>query len=347
MTLSSAPSVSVIIPVYKVERYLRDCVRSVVMQDYGNIQIILVDDGSPDSCPSICDSLASEYTNVQVMHKKNGGLSDARNCGIDRADGEYMLFLDSDDTLCENVISDLVWKAVDSDADLVIPDKYIQTVEATGKVSYKTHFSKMSFRDNPSLFAIEVIIGKGRGWRASGLLYRAAVIRDYGVQFPVGYIAEDVVFNLSFLAKARKLALYEKPTLRCLKRPGSITTSFQENLADAFLLIDSRVRDFLVETNENGEFGDRKRKELLCRNAIIYVTHMLVKGIHLPKQIRYRKINDFLDLDVVKEAFSVPNISPYFESVAALLYFRIMFSLIRTKRRKIAFCLAEMSGRIG
>lgn len=88
---------SVIIPIYKVEQYLKECIDSVLRQTYSNYEIILVDDGSPDSCPVICDEYADQFDFIKVIHKKNGGLSDARNVGLDIATGEYVIFLDSDD----------------------------------------------------------------------------------------------------------------------------------------------------------------------------------------------------------------------------------------------------------
>lgn len=91
-----AVRLSVIIPVYNVEKYLRQCVDSVLNQTFRNIQIVLVDDGSPDSCPGICDEYAQNDNRVIVIHQKNGGLSSARNAGLNCAEGEYVIFLDSD-----------------------------------------------------------------------------------------------------------------------------------------------------------------------------------------------------------------------------------------------------------
>lgn len=88
---------SIIIPVYKVERYLREAVGSVLAQTYDDYEIILVDDGSPDTCPKICDDLAENNTRIKVIHKPNGGLSDARNAGTEVAIGDYIIYLDSDD----------------------------------------------------------------------------------------------------------------------------------------------------------------------------------------------------------------------------------------------------------
>lgn len=88
---------SIIIPCYKVEKYLRQCVDSVLVQTFEDYEVIIVDDGSPDGCPAICDEYAIKDNRVKVIHKENGGLSDARNAGLDVAHGEYVMFLDSDD----------------------------------------------------------------------------------------------------------------------------------------------------------------------------------------------------------------------------------------------------------
>ena len=91
--------ISIIVPVYKVEKYLRKCVESIQAQTYCDLEIILVDDGSPDKCPQICDDLARTDRRIKVIHKENGGLSSARNVGLDKATGEYITFVDSDDTI--------------------------------------------------------------------------------------------------------------------------------------------------------------------------------------------------------------------------------------------------------
>lgn len=93
------PLISVIVPVYKVEKYLDECVESIVNQTYRNLEIILVDDGSPDNCPQMCDDWAKRDARIRVIHKENGGLSSARNAGLDVCTGEYISFIDSDDWL--------------------------------------------------------------------------------------------------------------------------------------------------------------------------------------------------------------------------------------------------------
>lgn len=114
------PLVTVIVPVYKVENYLGRCVRSIINQTYTNLEIYLVDDGSPDRCPSMCDEFAKQDSRVRVIHKKNGGLSSARNAGIDASKGEYIIFVDSDDYIEADFIEAMIICAVSGKFDIVI-----------------------------------------------------------------------------------------------------------------------------------------------------------------------------------------------------------------------------------
>lgn len=117
--MTNKPKVSIIIPVYKVEKFLDSSVESVVNQDYPNLEIILVDDGSPDKCPEICDKWAKRDNRIKVVHKVNGGVSDARNVGLDMATGDYVVFLDSDDKINSN-FSVVCEKSSMTDADIII-----------------------------------------------------------------------------------------------------------------------------------------------------------------------------------------------------------------------------------
>lgn len=132
-------TISIVVPIYKVERYLEKCVDSIIDQDYRNLEIILVDDGSPDRCPQICDEYAQKDSRVKVIHKENGGLSDARNAGIKVATGEYIAFVDSDDYLTESHISTLLYTMKKYDADISACN-YIKVYEDAGiqKVEPKT-----------------------------------------------------------------------------------------------------------------------------------------------------------------------------------------------------------------
>ena len=112
------PLVSVIVPIYKVEPYLRRCLDSIVKQTYTNLEIILVDDGSPDGCPQICDEYAARDKRIVVIHKDNGGLSDARNAGLDICKGEYISFIDSDDWVANIYIEAMLKATITNNAEI-------------------------------------------------------------------------------------------------------------------------------------------------------------------------------------------------------------------------------------
>ncbi len=125
--------ISVIIPVYKVEKYLDECVKSVVDQTYKDLEIILVDDGSPDNCPKICDEWASKDKRIKVVHKKNGGLSSARNAGLAIANGDYIGFVDSDDFINETMYEDLMQIMLSNKKNIVVSSPIIRNSD--GKFS--------------------------------------------------------------------------------------------------------------------------------------------------------------------------------------------------------------------
>ena len=120
MSLDNYPLISIIVPVYKVEKYLKKCIDSILNQTYKNYELILVDDGSPDCCPIICDNYAEKNDRVIVIHKQNGGLSDARNTGIAIAKGDFICFVDSDDYVSEDFCELLLNAVLKSNADMAI-----------------------------------------------------------------------------------------------------------------------------------------------------------------------------------------------------------------------------------
>lgn len=113
------PSISIVVPVYKVENYLSHCIESLINQTYRNIEVILIDDGSPDRCSEMCDSYSKKDPRVKALHKRNGGLSDARNVGLLKATGEFVLFVDSDDYIALDTCEELL-KGIKQDADIVV-----------------------------------------------------------------------------------------------------------------------------------------------------------------------------------------------------------------------------------
>ena len=128
------PLISVIVPVYKTEKYLNKCIESIVNQTYENLEIILVDDGSPDNCPSICDSWAEKDKRIKVIHKENAGVSAARNSALEIFSGKYVSFVDSDDWIDNDCIEYLYNSVVSTGADVVCACIYYEYLNKKGKV---------------------------------------------------------------------------------------------------------------------------------------------------------------------------------------------------------------------
>lgn len=210
------PLISVIVPVYKVEAYLRPCVESILGQSYTNMEIILVDDGSPDGCPAICDELAAKDGRVQVIHKPNGGLSDARNAGMAASTGEYLMFVDSDDLLPENAVQTLMQIALQDGADLVIGGHARfdeQPPHISGTASQRVILS-----------AEEAMADMLRGGCAAwARVYRRSI--HEGIEFPVGEINEDEAIVLGLYERCGTIAKTDAVVYFYRCRPESITTA--------------------------------------------------------------------------------------------------------------------------
>lgn len=339
--IPNADLVSVIIPVYNTEKYLVDAVQSVLHQSYRNIEIILVDDGSPDHAPALCDELAEKYENIRVLHKENGGLSSARNAGTDIASGVFLLYLDSDDTLSEKAVEELVKVAVQNGSDAVFPDRYYQTEESTQKTELRYHFSDDCMLEDPVEFALYVILGKGRAARASALLYRASVIQENQITFPVGVISEDIFFNLSFLSKAKKISFLPYATLNYLKRAGSITRTFQPNYMQSLYKIDDCVQRFLADVQADDVLGEQKRASLLLRNSICYLLSIEKKRNHCTRSEQSDYFMCVVKDPRFQEALQKSDEVPYFQNPMIKYYFKLMYKLLRKEYYRAAEILTK------
>lgn len=196
--------VSVIVPIYKVEKYLNKCVDSIINQSYKNLEIILVDDGSPDKCGEICDKYVEKDSRVKVIHKQNGGLSDARNAGIDIAKGDYLLFVDSDDWINKYMIENLVLFATDKNLDIV-ECKFI-SVHDRREIKDEVNVGECKIFSN--IEALENHFnGEGVYRCVWNKLYRKYLFDD--LRFPKGKVAEDLHTTYKLLFKANKVGLID------------------------------------------------------------------------------------------------------------------------------------------
>ena len=221
----TTPLISVIVPVYRVEEYLERCVKSILSQTYENLEVILVDDGSPDQCPAICDACAEKDARVKVIHQENKGLSGARNEGIDAASGEYLAFVDSDDYVSPHFIEELY-----------------QLLQDTGCAIGQCRFSYVKgdglVEEGDSAFCIyrgeslmEQLYGPEEkatcfvvAWNK---LYRAELFKETGIRYPEGRIHEDEATTYRLFHEAKKLAFLDRALYGYYtENGGSITSVF-------------------------------------------------------------------------------------------------------------------------
>lgn len=225
------PLVSVVIPIYNVEKYLDRCVSSVVNQTYRNLEIILVDDGSPDNCPAMCDAWAERDSRIRVIHKKNNGQGMARNSGMDIATGKYIFFFDSDDYVAYETVSLCVSSAEKQNADVVMfgfchvfSDGTLKKVKLDVKQNL---FSGESVREVvlPGLFTYDM----GYGGSACGKMFRLKLLRDEGIRFASErvIISEDSYFSLEVFNIAQVVFLLPENLYYYYKRDGSFSNTYR------------------------------------------------------------------------------------------------------------------------
>lgn len=239
--------VSVIVPVYKVEKYLEKCVSSIISQTYKNLEIILVDDGSPDNCPNMCDEFAKKDKRIKVIHKENGGLSDARNAGLDIMTGDFVCFVDSDDWVEKNYVEEMLNIQQKTNADVVACGINLVD-EESGEVGI---YYKL---DKTTTFESSEIIEKyyngngiisGVAWNK---LYKKQIFEN--LRYPKGIVFEDVAIILNILFQCKKVVILKDMLYNYLDRQGSIMKSNwnHQKLVSKLFMFGQRL-DFLINNN--------------------------------------------------------------------------------------------------
>lgn len=215
---------SIIVPVYNVEEYLKNCIKSIVIQEYKNLEIIIIDDGSTDSSAKICDSF-KKYEFISVIHKKNGGVSSARNCGVANSRGEYVAFVDSDDTLCLNCYNILI-NQLKKNPNIDILVFGFNNIKLNGKshsvygtekiIEYSAYESMKNFFDNDFV--------KNLMYAPWNKIYKKEILEN--VRFDENLrIGEDFLFVFECLSKSNSVLIYDKCLYNYYERNNSAMTS--------------------------------------------------------------------------------------------------------------------------
>lgn len=259
--------ISVIIPVYKVEKWLDECIESVVNQSYSNLEIILVDDGSPDKCPQKCDWWAQRDSRIRVIHKENGGLSSARNAALEVIKGEYISFVDSDDYIHKDMYKIMLEDIQKTGADIVRCERYIDTdgsLRLSKKIASKRFYNHKEILDSYFYHKDDFCSGV---WDK---LYKAELFN--GVRFPQGINSEDYYVYAIIYNKTQKLYYNDKPLYYYRIRENSICTIpvINEHSFDKIIISD-KVYNY-IKMNFPEQIEDAKAFRTIAIFSIYYVT---------------------------------------------------------------------------
>lgn len=276
MSENHSPKISIIVPVYKVEQYLPKCVDSILAQTYQDWELLLIDDGSPDKSGKICDEYAQKDERIRVFHKENGGVSSARNLGLDYAEGDYVMFVDSDDWIsneCLQVCFDEIKKDkldalqfgfISVTDDLEIPRVKIATLLLNGEKYIQTNNFNVCV------------------W---GGIYKRVIIEEYKLRFPKELkLAEDQIFVLSFIRKAVRIKYLDHAMYYYLQRSDSaVHTPKSEDMLKSceYLIefgshwpvlkshIDSMIIIFIFDLIKNNDVSYRILKKIYIKQNVI------------------------------------------------------------------------------
>lgn len=286
--------VTVVVPVYKVEEYLNRCVESIVNQSYTKLQIILVDDGSPDSCPQMCEEWKKRDERIGVIHKQNAGLGMARNSGMDMAEGTYITFVDSDDYIALNTIEKLVALAQKNDSDVCyygcvdVVDGEENTKVAPKKLHYEGEEVQKEFgmgllgnlpEDGQSIFS---------GGSSCYAFYKLSFLKENNIRFnseKEKYISEDVMFNVNVCSYAKILdILPESLYYYVIRKSDSLRSTYRADRFEMMKIMHQALLEKGVQFG-NAEEAKLRTSKYLLQAAIVCVKMELLTEKKLRERI--------------------------------------------------------------
>lgn len=259
------PLISVIVPVYNVEKYIDECLNSLLNQSYSNIEIILVDDGSKDNSASICDEYSKKYSNVRVVHKENGGLGFARNTGIDNCQGEYLLFIDSDDYVANNYVETMFENLFSTHSDACMSG--YTAIDGEVKHEVKNGLAGNEFSNIEIINKIiPMMCGRDKygisvQMSACMVMYKRSIIQENKIRFfsEREFISEDLLFNINYLSHCKKVVCTDITGYYYRYNPTSLTHVYLKERFDKQKVMTIKV---IKETEKLGIYD-------ICEDRII------------------------------------------------------------------------------
>lgn len=314
----SQPCVSIIVPIYNVEKYLDRCLTSIVNQTLRNIEIILVDDESPDLCPQKCDEAAKQDDRIKVIHKKNGGLGFARNSGLEIATGEYVYFVDSDDYLRLDAVEKLYDAATKYDLDICFAG--IVSEDENGKQQRSTPKYAGTIFKQPQI--VDIVLAGMLGaepaaksdtnlrmsaWQG---IYKRVWLNDNNLRFPSErqFISEDIIFHLNALPNAKTLSYIEDCLFyHIVDNPDSLTHRYNPERFKkcCILYLEEKKR---IEVLNGSQEMIQNAQRMFLGNTRVCLKQIVAKAKFEGKQFAINEINKIVNNETL---IGVLNAYPY------------------------------------
>ena len=287
--------ISVIVPIYNTEQYLPRCLDSIISQSFSDFELLLIDDGSTDGSGAICDAYAEKDSRVRVFHKENGGVSSARNMGLDCAEGEWIAFVDSDDEFMKTGLQVLV-DGISDEADMVMGGCKVYDVDGNESYSTRNHASVLL----PNVqFAIKLYkpsdnVYQGYIWSK---LFRLSVIRSKSIRYSEDiFFKEDLLFIMQFICSSGKSVVYTSiPVYSYFEREGSAMMSLRKGFNPKFITdleASSRMNEMV-----NSSYEDEELLEL--SNHDVYNSYRRIIGLMKDFRVRDHATKSRLQLKLV------------------------------------------------
>lgn len=318
--------ISVIIPVYNVEKYLDRCVSSVLEQTYKNLDIILVDDGSPDNCPKMCDEYINKDSRIKVVHKENGGLGFARNSGLDVATGKYVTFVDSDDWIEKDHIENLHRVICENSADVVIGAH--TSVDTSGNKTLQHLLLKEGVYEGDRITdeIVLPLIGPDVDFpndiqitsSSCMNLYSMEHIKNCNLRFisEKYAVAEDLYFNIDFFSTCKKIVSFDETGYCYFENNASISRKYSPKRFE-------RTLNFYKKINEQAkQYGITERISFRADRSFLMKIRVAIRLIvvsDLKRKEKKQEIRAILNNDVVRRVLSNYPVEKYIASMRALV----------------------------
>ena len=331
------PKVSIIVPIYNVEQYLNRCMDSLLNQSLREIEIIMVDDGSPDNCPQMCDEYAKKDSRVKVIHKKNAGLGMARNSGLEVATGEYVAFVDSDDYVDCRMYETLYQKMKEKQVDAVLCTFYNDDQGNVSEGSIDGMPSKESVIDFQVDYIPNVIgclpsvkYNQLYGYSVWNILFSRDVIERNKVRFESerNFVSEDILFQLDFAACASKLLLLPKPFYYYCNNAGSLTKKYDYTRFDREVLLYKEIGRRLKAKKLSIPDLELRLSRLLLYKCLFSVCDTIKYLPYKESVIQLAKITANKDLQKILHAYPLRQMC---------IIQRIFFSLLKHKQNRLIY----------